>query len=68
MCTFEEMCPLSIAKPPITQIKGLHNEDFGDFCPNYPEISELATIQSIIIEHVKEDITFIRKEKTNHGR
>ena len=33
------------------------------FGPNYPEISG---VQNTIFEHLKEDITLIRKEKTNH--
>ena len=38
------------------------------FGPNYPEISDSQlAIQNIIFEHLKEDITLIRKEKTNHG-
>ena len=39
------------------------------FGPNYPEISgsQLNPFRTFIFEHLKEDVTLIRKEKTNHG-
>ena len=40
------------------------------FGPNYPEISGSQLnplIENIIFEHLKEGITLIRKEKTNHA-